>query len=139
MLPNICGHGRCEDRPMGYVCICDAGFKQGPSQVCEGQLHLLCSLRGQAWLTMASCLCLFAFPLLPLRRIILARPLITTWNCVTREIIAFHGLVFEMTFTVQASLPFFLYYVVSSFLTFQFVLPSHNRNANYIIFERAPH
>ncbi|KAK3920598.1 Fibrillin-1 [Frankliniella fusca] len=31
--PGICGHGRCVDQPLGYTCECDAGFKQGPSQV----------------------------------------------------------------------------------------------------------
>lgn len=36
LRPTICGQGKCVDLAEGYDCVCDAGFRKGKSQVCEG-------------------------------------------------------------------------------------------------------
>lgn len=36
LRPDICGRGQCIDTQEGYKCVCDAGYRIGQSQVCEG-------------------------------------------------------------------------------------------------------
>lgn len=36
LRPHICGEGQCIDTADGYECRCKPGYREGPSQVCEG-------------------------------------------------------------------------------------------------------